>query len=93
MSTIVETETLEDVLEEVGISNEKQIILYNDDINTFAHVMKCLMKYCKHNSLQAEQCSLIVHTTGKAQVKKGGYDTIKPICEALTENGLDAKIE
>ena len=71
----------------------QSIVLYNDDINTFDHVIECLIRYCKHSLNQAEQCATIVHYNGKCSVKNGSYDELKPICEALLENGLSAKIE
>ena len=71
----------------------KVIILYNDDVNTFDHVIDCLMKYCSHQREQAEQCAMIVHYNGKCDIKRGDYDKLKPICEALLEKGLTAKIE
>ena len=80
-----------DVLEEIETS--KKIIVYNDDFNSFNHVINCFVKYCKHSPEQAEQCVLLVHTKGKCSVKVGDYDKLKPIKEALSENGIDAKIE
>lgn len=75
------------------IEPTKSIVLYNDDHNSFAHVIECLMAYCEHAPIQAEQCTLIIHHNGKCAVKNGGYDKLKPICEALLEQGLTAKIE
>ena len=68
-------------------------MLYNDDVNTFDHVINQLVKYCDHNVIQAEQCAHIVHYNGKCQVKHGEFDKLRPICEALLEKGLTAKIE
>lgn len=82
-----------DVLIQEVTAKTKAIILYNDDYNTFNHVIDCLVKYCDHNIIQAEQCALLVHHTGKCDVKHGSYDKLKPICEALLEQGLTAKIE
>ena len=70
-----------------------EIVLYNDDVNTFDHVIDCLMKYCKHDAQQAEQCAWLVHTKGKCAVKSGDYSTLQPLCEALCENGLSAQID
>jgi ATP-dependent Clp protease adaptor protein ClpS len=70
-----------------------KIILYNDDYNTFDWVIECLIKYCKHDAIQAEQCAWIVHNTGKAQVKSGEYEKMSPIKDALCEAGLNAVIE
>lgn len=71
----------------------KRIIVYNDDVNTFQHAIECLRKYCGHTVEQAEQCALIIHYNGKCDVKRGSFEKLKPICEALLENGLIAKIE
>lgn len=81
----------EDILEK--ILEERQIILYNDPVNTFEHVIDCLVKYCKHESMQAEQCAIIVHHSGKCSVKKGKYKSLEPICSALLQHGLTAEIE
>ena len=83
----------EDVLVEEQVEKSKSIVVYNDDHNTFEHVIYCFTKYCKHQSSQAEQCVLIIHHNGKCSVKEGDLKTLKPIKEALCENGLTAKIE
>ena len=69
------------------------IILYNDDVNTFDHVIYCLIKYCKHTEEQAEQCAMLVHYKGKCTVKSGSEIVLIPICETLTEKGLSAVLE
>jgi len=87
-------EQIQDLLEvEEVIVDQNDIILYNDDHNTFEHVINQLVKYCNHELTQAEQCAYIVHYNGKCQVKRGDFDKLKPICEALLEHGLTAKIE
>jgi len=83
----------EDVLVEEKVEGTNEIILYNDDYNTFEHVIFCLVRYCDHDSLQAEQCAYIVHYNGRCSVKNGSYKELQPICEALLEKGLTAKIE
>lgn len=90
-SILTEIEEETDVL--VDDEHSKKIVLYDDDFNTFDFVIRCLVKYCKHTVEQAEQCATIVHTKGKCSIKDGDYDTLRPIRDALTENGLDAKIE
>lgn len=87
-----ETDTL---LEEEVLQKEDElnsIILFNDDVNTFEHVIECLITYCKHDFIQAEQCASIVHYNGKCQIKKGSFMQLKPICETLLEKGLSAEI-
>jgi ATP-dependent Clp protease adaptor protein ClpS len=76
-----------------GESDNPRIILYNDDHNSFEHVINCLMVYCEHFKSQAEQCAYLVHTRGKCSVKEGTQEVLAPICQALRDNGLDAKIE
>ncbi len=92
---VLEPEVDKDVEHAINelVSPTKAIILYNDDHNTFDHVISCLTKYCGHSVEQAHQCSIIVHNNGKCDIKHGSYDKLKPICEALLENGLTAKIE
>lgn len=76
-------------------TKEKQnneIVLYNDDVNTFDHVIDTLISACDHTPEQAEQCSLLVHYKGKCTVKTGSYDDLKPRCSKLLEAGLSAEI-
>jgi len=89
--TEVKELNIEEIVED--IMDGRQIILYNDDVNSFDHVILCLIKYCGHNPHQAEQCALIVHHKGKCSVKKGEDESLKPILEELLRNQLSAKIE
>ncbi|MFT3795922.1 ATP-dependent Clp protease adaptor ClpS [Flavobacterium sp.] len=82
----------EDVLVEEAIGLNNEIVLYNDDVNTFDHVIDTLIAVCNHTSEQAEQCAIIVHYKGKCTVKTGSYDELKPQCTALLEAGLSAEI-
>lgn len=83
---------LEEVLveEQIGLNNE--IIVYNDDVNTFDHVIETLIRVCNHTAEQAEQCSIIIHYKGKCTVKTGVLDELKPQCSSLLEAGLSAEI-
>jgi ATP-dependent Clp protease adaptor protein ClpS len=69
------------------------LILYNDDFNTFDWVIESLVDICDHSSEQAEQSALIVHYKGKCQVKSGTWEVLEPRCLKLLERGLSAKIE
>ena len=73
-------------------TEKHQIILYNDDVNTFQHVIETLVKFCKHTYQQAEQCAYIVHFSGKCVVKTGSLAELVPICSALLDAGLSAEI-
>jgi ATP-dependent Clp protease adaptor protein ClpS len=90
MATIEKTQVETTVLEAVGINNE--IVLYNDDVNTFDHVIETLIRVCKHTAEQAEQCALLVHYKGKCTVKTGSLDELKPQCSSLLDAGLSAEI-
>ena len=72
--------------------NLNEIVLYNDDVNTFDHVINSLIFACEHTPEQAEQCSIIVHYKGKCTVKTGEFDELKPRCSMLLEAGLSAEI-
>lgn len=74
------------------ISDQHEIILYNDDVNTFDHVINTLIHACEHTPEQAEQCSLIVHYNGKCAVKTGTYEELKPRCTMLLDADLNAEI-
>lgn len=72
---------------------QKNLVLYNDDVNTFDFVIQSLIEICNHEPIQAEQCALIAHYTGKCAVKSGDYDEIKPLFEEMTVRGLTVTIE
>lgn len=84
--------TQEDVLVEEQVSKEHEIIVYNDDFNTFDHVIDTLMAACDHQPLQAEQCTMIIHYNGKCAVKTGDYKDLKPRCSKILEAGITAEI-
>ena len=90
MATIEKTQQETSILEAIGINNE--IVLYNDDVNTFDNVIDTLVRVCNHTSEQAEQCAILVHYKGKCTVKTGDFDELKPQCTSLLEAGLSAEI-
>jgi len=69
------------------------MLLYNDDFNTFEHVIDCLISICEHEEIQAEQCAYIVHYNGKCDIKHGDISELKPLKEALIQKGLSVVIE
>jgi len=73
--------------------DQKDLIVFNDDVNTFDHVISSLIKVCKHELEQAEQCTWIIHYNGKCQVKRGSFERLEPMCTALNEKGLSAEIQ
>ena len=80
------------LVEELVDLDAYDLVVYNDDFNTFDHVANILVKVCKHTVEQAEQCTLIIHYKGKCAVKKGGYEELKPLCEAILDAGIQASI-
>lgn len=70
----------------------KDLVVFNDDVNTFEHVINTLIRVCKHSPEQAEQCTLLIHFRGKCAVKSGSYDELKPLKDGICEAGIDAKI-
>jgi ATP-dependent Clp protease adaptor protein ClpS len=83
---------LEEVLEQ-STSEDKHLILHNDEVHTFDFVIENLIKICKMDAIQAEQCTFLVHYKGKCDVKKGTLEYLKPFKEALTDKGLEATID
>lgn len=79
-----------DVLEQEV--NQHEIVLFNDDVNTFEFVINSLVDICDHTLEQAEQCTFLVHYKGKCAVKTGEYDSLKSPCTQLLNLGLSAEI-
>lgn len=90
MSTI--EKVLEEVLVEEAIGFNNEIVLFNDDVNTFDHVIETLIRVCNHTAEQAEQCAILVHYKGKCTVKTGTLDELKSQCLQLLDAGLSAEI-
>lgn len=79
-----------DVLEKE--TNQFEVVLFNDEVNTFDYVIDSLIEICDHTLEQAEQCTLLVHYKGKCTVKTGEYNDLKPRCTRLLTQGLSAEI-
>lgn len=83
--------------EEIDVLTEelelRDLVLHNDDVNTFDWVIESLIDICKHNSTQAEQLTLLVHFKGKAHVKKGSFDELKPLKDQFIDRGINATID
>ncbi len=73
-------------------THQHEIILHNDEVNTFDFVIESLVDVCDHTFEQAEQCSVLVHYKGKCTVKSGEYDELKPKCAKLQQLGLSAEL-
>ncbi|CAN5573395.1 ATP-dependent Clp protease adaptor ClpS [soil metagenome] len=92
MNFAYKEEELVEVLEETGSLDVKDLVVFNDDYNTFDHVINTLVKVCKHTPTQAEQCTLIIHYKGKCAVKKGTFNELKPMRRSINDAGISASI-
>lgn len=88
--------TKEQIQEEVDVLekevNQHEIVLHNDEVNTFDFVIDSLIDVCNHTTEQAEQCTWLVHFKGKCTVKTGEYKDLKPRCSKLQSLGLSAEL-
>lgn len=89
----IETDSLEEVDLLTSTEDPCNLIVWNDEVNTFEWVIETLMEVCGHSEEQAEQCAYIIHFRGKYAVKNGSYDDLKPQCDAITERGINATVE
>ncbi len=92
MSLHYQEEELVDVLEDQDDLEPKNLIVFNDDFNTFDHVINTLVKICKHTLQQAEQCTWLIHYRGKCTVKTGSFTKLRPMRDGICNAGIDAKI-
>lgn len=81
--------------EDIDVIEEEvhSLIVWNDDVNTFDWVIESLVDICGHETLQAEQCALIIHHKGKCGVKRGSFDDLRPQAEGLIDRGIQATID
>lgn len=91
--TEIATDTRDSTDTLTGVQEPYNLIIWNDEVNTFEWVIETLIEVCGHSHEQAEQCAYIIHFQGKYAVKQGGYDDLKPMCDAITERGIGATIE
>ncbi len=89
---VKEKESL-DLLTDESITDIKDLVLYNDDFNTFDFVIESLIDVCEHTAEQAETCTWIVHYKGKCAVKSGTVVELKPLYQELSNRTLTAGIE
>lgn len=81
-----------DVLEVVETTDLMDLVVFNDDVNTFDHVINTLIRVCKHTNEQAEQCTLLIHHIGRCTVKNGTFDFLRPMRDDICEAGIDGRI-
>ncbi len=90
MQTYQEPEV--DILEDTVDTALNDLVVFNDDVNTFEHVIDTLIKVCKHTMEQAEQCTLLIHYKGKCAVKQGTFEELVPMRNAICQRGISAEV-
>jgi ATP-dependent Clp protease adaptor protein ClpS len=73
-------------------ADEKELVLFNDEFNTFEFVIETLIEVCGHDPFQAEQCALTAHFNGKCGIKSGSIDVLKPLYDEMTNRELTVSI-
>ena len=91
-ATRPQTDYQDDVLLLEEEQELRTLVVYNDDVNTFDHVIKTLIDVCGHEPEQAEQCTLLIHYKGKCAVKNGTFEELEPRCSAIHDRGISADI-
>jgi len=90
---VIKVEPSKEVSKQKDESTIKRLILHNDEVNTFDHVIQCLVSICYHDSHQAEQCAFITHYKGKCDIKTGPLNELRGMREALMSQGLRVTID
>lgn len=93
--TIKAEKTLEEIETDLltTVAASYNLIVWNDEVNTFEWVIETLVEVCGHTPEQAEQCAYIIHFHGKYAVKQGDYETLNPMRESIINRGINATIE
>jgi ATP-dependent Clp protease adaptor protein ClpS len=86
-----QTLTIEELLTELKVNH--RLILWNDDFNTFDHVIQCMLKYLDYNDSQAEKIAWKVHTEGKCPVLEGSFTELEIYRKILQQEGLTVSID
>jgi ATP-dependent Clp protease adaptor protein ClpS len=91
LSTIVKE--LEEISTDIGSDEPVNLIVWNDEVNTFNWVIQSLVEVCGHTNDQAEQCAWLIHYKGKYIVKRGPENRVSLMREALVDRGIGATVE
>lgn len=86
-----ETFTLDEILSALKVIH--RLILWNDDTNTFEHVIYCLMKYLDYSEKQAEKIAWTVHNDGKCAVLEGSFTEMEVYRKILQQEGLTVTVD
>lgn len=90
--TLPELDVIEQEVEQLNDIKLYSLVVFNDEVNTFEHVIQTLIEVCEHASDQAEQCTMIIHFKGKCSVKNGDFDELAPLRNEICRRGISAEV-
>lgn len=67
--------------------------MHNDDVHNFQYIMACLIRFCNHDPIQAEQCALIAHNTGQCSIKSGDFNEMFDLKSSFNDLAIKTEIE
>ena len=70
-----------------------KVVIYNDDVNSYDYVTACLIRMCKHDPIQAEQCAVVAHNIGKCAVKSGNYLDMYELKSTFDDLDINCELE
>ncbi|TAF77427.1 MAG: ATP-dependent Clp protease adaptor ClpS [Bacteroidetes bacterium] len=88
-----QTENENDLLDLLVLEDIYDLVVYNDDVNTFEHVIHSLVEICGHVPTQAEQCAMLIHYKGKCAVRRGSFDEMAKMRAGICDRGISAEVE
>jgi ATP-dependent Clp protease adaptor protein ClpS len=93
MENVIEKEKKKETKKIENDNAQGELVVINDDFNTFEHVIRTLKKYCGLDDMEAQICTLLIHTQGECVVMRDKKSVLYPICENLIESGLNAEVK
>jgi ATP-dependent Clp protease adaptor protein ClpS len=83
-----------EVLDEVEVRDTEghHLVVFNDDVNSFAFVIETLIEVVGHTPEQAEQCTILIHYKGKCRVKSGTWEELVPLRQEICRRGISAEV-
>jgi ATP-dependent Clp protease adaptor protein ClpS len=88
----IDIDVLEEITEETNTVDLWELVVFNDDVNSFDHVIETLMDVCEHTAEQAEQCTILIHYKGKCGVKSGEFDQLAIMRNTICKRGISAEV-
>ena len=95
MTQTLDTPTipLDDLDTLFGLDELWAVIVWNDDVNTFQHVIKALVEILHHTLERAESLTAQVHNTGKAMVAARPKEEAFAVVQAFHRRGIQATMD